>query len=439
MRILPVVEHPGAAVSFPRRPTVVAVLLILILLVCGASRSGLARVDGNGEVDDAALVPAPEPIRPPVRITFVPPELEGRFALGVFNDSNELVRELEAGPGDFDVGLNGYVLEWDGMDAKGVRAPGGAYAIRGLVIGDVGLEGERYEFNDWVARDGVRAESVAIVGVLETGAFKIRVDQKGGIDRNAMVFEDGTLEWSPGFAAPSDDNADANFFPDAAAGESGAVWNISRDGTSSVLREIGVDGKVLRELRSPPGEPQIHEFAVAADGLTLLVHESNESTDRLRMLRRSPTADDFEGDSVGEFSDSRVVDWQIVFERSITDCQRFGIEDGALVAFSDSLPDSARVSGVKNPLDPDAQPFDFVAVSENGRSLIRIDGLAAIPVGTAGEWTRVALVPGAGDSLNFFQGDGVVVEVYRLRSPENIARFDAGEFLLAAPDETVQP
>lgn len=98
------------------------------------------------------------PVAPPVTITFAPPEVDGRFVLGIFNSDGFLIRTLLADEDEsaFDVGLNGFVTTWDGNTDDGAAAPPGRYFVRGYVVGDMDVEGVDYHFNDWAA-DGFGA------------------------------------------------------------------------------------------------------------------------------------------------------------------------------------------------------------------------------------------------------------------------------------------
>ena len=59
-----------------------------------------------------------------VRITFLPPPMEGTISLGVYSQDGKLVRTLktEAEPKDFVIGLNGLITSWDGKSDGGDAA-----------------------------------------------------------------------------------------------------------------------------------------------------------------------------------------------------------------------------------------------------------------------------------------------------------------------------
>lgn len=100
----------------------------------------------------------------PDQIAFAVPE-PGLITLGVFDKSGRLVRILHALDGEekFQMGLNGYITRWDGLDDAGQRVPPGTYHIRGYLIGEVRVEGEAFHFNDWITD----SESPALESILD--------------------------------------------------------------------------------------------------------------------------------------------------------------------------------------------------------------------------------------------------------------------------------
>ena len=115
----------------------------------------------------AALLTGTIPIQAgdPVRIAFLPPELEGRYTLGIFDSNGKLVRVLKADAPEsaFRVGLNGLITEWDGRGDTGEPLPPGEYVGRGFVLGnDVEIEGVAFHFNDWMgSEDAPQIERVS--------------------------------------------------------------------------------------------------------------------------------------------------------------------------------------------------------------------------------------------------------------------------------------
>jgi len=72
-----------------------------------------------------------------VRISFVPPPLEGTISLGIYDNNSKLVRVLhqEAESNEFTIGADALVTQWDGKDDDGEDLPAGKYHARGYLIG----------------------------------------------------------------------------------------------------------------------------------------------------------------------------------------------------------------------------------------------------------------------------------------------------------------
>src|SRR5215467_6312549 len=77
-----------------------------------------------------------------VRISFVPPPMEGTISLGIYDQSGKLVRVLHrnAQLNDFTIGADALVTRWDGRDDAGQDLPAGQYHARGYLIGPLKLE-----------------------------------------------------------------------------------------------------------------------------------------------------------------------------------------------------------------------------------------------------------------------------------------------------------
>lgn len=72
-----------------------------------------------------------------VRISFVPPPLEGTISLAIYDNNSKLVRVLhqEAGSNEFTIGADALVTQWDGKNDDGEDLPAGKYHARGYLIG----------------------------------------------------------------------------------------------------------------------------------------------------------------------------------------------------------------------------------------------------------------------------------------------------------------
>jgi hypothetical protein len=84
--------------------------------------------------------PSPSPTRS-VRISFVPPPLDGTISLGIYNQAGKIVRILyrNAQLDDFTIGADALVARWDGKDDAHLDLPSGRYHARGYVVGSLKL------------------------------------------------------------------------------------------------------------------------------------------------------------------------------------------------------------------------------------------------------------------------------------------------------------
>jgi hypothetical protein len=96
-----------------------------------------------------SVMPSPSPEQPPaasparnVRISFLPPPLEGMISLGIYDKGGKLVRVLhqEAELNEFTIGPDALVTQWDGKDERGDDLPPGKYRARGYLVGHLKVE-----------------------------------------------------------------------------------------------------------------------------------------------------------------------------------------------------------------------------------------------------------------------------------------------------------
>jgi hypothetical protein len=89
----------------------------------------------------ASATPTPTPTAAAstrsVRISFVPPPLEGTISLGIYDTNDKLVRSLvrEGNVDEFDVGADALITKWDGRNDTGEDLPAGKYRARGYMVG----------------------------------------------------------------------------------------------------------------------------------------------------------------------------------------------------------------------------------------------------------------------------------------------------------------
>jgi hypothetical protein len=96
-----------------------------------------------------SITPSPPPEQTPsvspartVRISFVPPPLEGTISLGIYDAQEKLVRILhhEADLREFTIGADALVTQWEGKDDGGQDLPSGKYHARGYLVGPLNVE-----------------------------------------------------------------------------------------------------------------------------------------------------------------------------------------------------------------------------------------------------------------------------------------------------------
>jgi len=87
--------------------------------------------------------PKPSPPTRSVRITFLPPPLDGTISLGIYDTKGKLVRVLhrEADINEFNIGADALSTKWDGKDDRGENVPAGKYGAHGFVVGDLKVDG----------------------------------------------------------------------------------------------------------------------------------------------------------------------------------------------------------------------------------------------------------------------------------------------------------
>jgi hypothetical protein len=77
-----------------------------------------------------------------VRLSFLPPPMEGTISLGIYNEAEQLVRVLhqEAEFDEFAIGADALVTKWDGKDDDGFELPPGKYSAHGFLVAPIKVE-----------------------------------------------------------------------------------------------------------------------------------------------------------------------------------------------------------------------------------------------------------------------------------------------------------
>ena len=84
---------------------------------------------------------SPTPARS-VRLSFLPPPMEGTISLGIYDEADQLVRVLhqEAEFDEFSIGADALITKWDGKDDDGFELPPGKYSARGFLVAPIKVE-----------------------------------------------------------------------------------------------------------------------------------------------------------------------------------------------------------------------------------------------------------------------------------------------------------
>ena len=121
--------------------------IISILLAMAASASIVLSQEATPDVASTSPTPAPSTSPTPaaprnVRISFVPPPLDGTISLGIYDNAGKLVRVLHrhASLDDFTIGADALQTKWDGKDDYGQDLPAGKYRARGFMVGSLQVE-----------------------------------------------------------------------------------------------------------------------------------------------------------------------------------------------------------------------------------------------------------------------------------------------------------
>jgi hypothetical protein len=409
-----------------------------------------------------------------VRITFLPPPMDGTISLGVYSQDGKLVRTLktEAEAKDFVIGLNGLITRWDGKNDAGEAAKPGSYNVRGFSVGSLEVEGVAYYGNDWITND----ESPRITRVLGAGRFlgpgrvEIPVEVIGGKAGRVTVTvgEDPAGAAAVAFLAeselPEDSTAEVHFslptgaensvrsgdttfafgpgkvwkrsgaewlampFSDlekpvgvASGGET--VWVIDAKSSGTAVCEFSATGELLRALPTAEGDAAPRWIAARGRDELLLVDQTPE-LQRVRLLRREQ--------NVIEDGEKPISTWRTVVSKTIRSAP-------SLEAITPHVPRLERfkvesklvVRLVPNPLVKDAATNVTVEIGkdEKGALLRTSDGLPLIRLTeTPGlNWAVMGKEAGS-KAVTILQADGSVVEEFRAGKLANMMAFDAGVY-----------
>ena len=403
-------------------------------------------------------LPSPSPRS--VRISFLPPPLEGAISLGIYDTKGKLVRVLhrEADIEDFEIGSDALSTTWDGRNDAGEDLPSGKYHARGYVVGELLVEGIGFFFNDWVTDEDsphlrkvrnlrlVSENELALLVTLASGkecsatydlsAASLSTSATEGEDERFLPDRDSVRAAEGKLSFRRADGWETVSWPDlvapqsAAAGKDATVWVIDRTAPGSeglALKQFSADGAFLRQMAIAAGEPapKIVAASTVADRIFLL--EENAALQRVRGLTLVAT------NAATAPAEKAISDWKVEFDKRIIAHQRFAIVGGRPLVGPD--PASFETVTVKlraNPLEKDGSATVDLAVAydEDGSFLKTADGLPLRTVSETSHLTRVLLSPSGDKSVDVFQDDDAVVEQFRINALDQMMAFDCGDFAL---------
>jgi hypothetical protein len=428
----------------------------------------------------------PPPKKPGVRITFLPPPLEGTLSLGIFDKAGKLVRTLhrEATTKDFVVGLNGLITWWDGKDDAGALMPAGKYFARGYAVGTVEFQGEAFHCNDWIddgdeprfqritdlraAPDGLR-----LIAAVPGGTF---VSFVAGADGRARDFH--STEKAAQFLHPMNaPDADAKWTPirEAAAkfagqpvialdgeevilaqsegrlllcekgawrwlelptlqkavhaclGRAGTFWVIDESASGPEVKQYSFAGEFQRRLAIAPEDPAPKRVAAETTSDTIALLEESPERQRVRRLTLVASAPP---SAQGEPSST----WKVTFSKTIRANGDLAAVQGELKT-SGGTPFAAaekvNVRLLPNQLvrNSNTNADLTVGFDAKGSFLRTLDGLPLKRITETPGLLWVAMMPEpAGRGVTIFQSDGAVVEEFKARKLASMMAFDAGDY-----------
>ena len=395
---------PLRSISFGMTRGLIIAILIFFALVF---RNTFAQ-----ETPTTSLSPPPPRT---VRISFVPPPIEGTISLGIYDPPGKLVRILhrESGTDDFTIGHDALITEWDGKNEVGEDMPVGKYNARGFLVGPLAIEGVDYFFNDWVVDE--KSPHIKRINNLALNEKNLHLQAELASGESADILYDlvhGAMSRTEKSSAPIEN----------VRGKDGTHWVIA----NFEIEQLSPTHEVLRRLAYQASDPQPKAIAASDREDKIFVLEENQNGQRVRGLTLIETKVDTQ-------KQQPVSDWKVDFEKTIVGHKDFSLENGIPVANGGkSTPDRLTLRLRPNPLKRDKPGSVEVAVGfdSDGSYLKTSDGLPLRTISDTPNLSRALLTAHAENSIDVFQDDGAVVEQFRVSGADQMMAFDCGDFEL---------
>jgi hypothetical protein len=373
-----------------------------------------------------------------VRISFVPPPLDGTISLGVYDAKGKLVRVLfrEADINEFTIGQDALSKTWDGKDDAGENLPPGKYTAHGFVVGDVKIEGVGFFFNDWItSADAPRFSRIRSLTMLDKdlllGADLVPPGTGFVLYDVANKTTELTETDAASAASPSPPAAIAGDIDPVTtvSGRNGTRWVIDRTEKGSdttELKQFSSSGEFLRRLPASASDPQPKAVAASMSEDKIYLLEENGDSQRVRGLSFVAAKSGGGPQTISE--------WKVDFEKSIVAHKNFSLVNGKPVATAANgdAPEKAKTKLQANPLlNNERVSVELaVGVDADGSFLKTTDGLPLCTISETKGLIR-ALVAGRGaNAIDVFQDDTAVVEQFRVTGVDQMMSFDCGDFEL---------
>ncbi len=359
--------------------------------------------------------PTPSPARS-VRLSFVPPPIEGTISLGIYDPSGKLVRVLhrEADTDEFTIGHDALMTEWDGKNDAGEDLPAGKYNARGYMVGALAIEGIDYFFNDWVTDENSphlkRIESLSLMG----NNLRLTTELASG--------EHAEIVYDPVTEALTRSESVSPLPTESGRGKDNTRWVI----VNAEIEQLSSTNEILRRLAYAPNDPQPKAIAASDREDKIVVLEENALLQQVRALTLLETKMDAE-------KQQSVSDWKVDFEKKIIAHKDFSLENGMPITTGGKpTPEKVALRLRPNPLRRDMPGSVEVAVGldQDGSYLKTSDGLPLRTISDTPNLARAVLVLHGDKAIDVFQDDGAVVEQYRISGADQMIAFDCGSFEL---------
>jgi hypothetical protein len=365
--------------------------------------------------------PAPTATAAPrsIRISFVPPPLDGTISLGVYDAKGKLMRVLfrEADINQFNIGTDSLSTTWDGKDDAGENVPPGKYSAHGFVVGDLKVEGVGFFFNDWItSAEGPRFSRIRSLAMHDENLL-LAVDLVPPGEGHVLYdVADKSLTVKDTDSDPNHDEATS------APGRDGTRWVIE----AGEVKQLSANGEFLRQLPVVPEQPAAKAIAASLKENKIYLLEENEKGQRVRALSLVGTK--------GNGGDQSISEWKVDFEKAITAHKNFSIAGGKPVATpaEENVPETMKVKLQANPLlnDDRVTVELMIGLDADGSFVKAADGLPLCTISETQNLSRALLESHGSNSLDIFQDDGAVVEQFRVTGVDQMMSFDCGGFEL---------